>query len=476
MPRPGVTVEITDEVFAGAAVLDTGQSFMVGKAEKGSAVAATKIRSMKEYAKWFGTRAGGSSLHDGASTFFDEGGGTLYVARAIGTGAIPAFTTALGTQLRYEAVSPGVWGNSLKVKANAPPAGVSGIYLTVLDAANSDALLDQSPPVTTPQDLINWSIGRPYVAITATGGAPVLPSPPNVVTLSGGADGAAPGDTEYVNALGLFGFELGPGQVSMPGMTTIAKQNGMMQHCLDNFRVCILDLPDDPTLAALSAAIGAIYAHEGSKHALACGSWLVYPYSASGSSVVVPYSGVQSGLIARADKLGDPSVNAAGVNGISRRAIGLHYQRTDADRETLNDLGVCLAKQVYGQVRTYGYRVAAGPSEENWRFFQESRVVMSIAHRCNAAMEEFVFNAIDGRGHLFAKIHGVLMGICSEFFLANALYGAQPEDAFQVDVAGQNTVETIALGEVHASVKVKTSKSAEWVEINLVKTPLERTF
>jgi len=473
MPRPGVTVDIVDEVYPGAAILDTGQAFMAGVAAKGSTSSAAKIRSVGDYVKWYGDRSGGSLLYDAVSSFFDEGGSTVYVARAIGTGAVVA-TIAFGTQMRADAASPGVWANGIKVKHEAAPAGVTGTIVVIRDTANN--VLDQSPPLTSASELISWSIGRPYVVFVATGGTPTLPALNNEVILAAGAAGAAPGDTDYANALKLFTFDLGPGQVAMPGLTTLIRHQALMQHCIDNFRVCLIDLVDDATLAALAAAVGSLYAHKGSRYSLALGNWLVYPYTASGSSIVVPYSGVQAGIIARADRLGDPSVNAAGVNGISRRALGTTYARTDADRNTLNELGVTLAKQVQGQLRTYGYRSAAGPNEDNWRFFQEARVVMNIAHRCNAAMEEFVFNSIDGRGHLFAKIHGVLMGICSEFYLANALYGATPEDAFLVDVAGQNTVETIAEGEVHASVKVKTSKSAEWIEINLVKTPLERTF
>jgi hypothetical protein len=472
MPRPGVTVNIVDEVYPGAAALDTGQAFMVGKSDRGSVTEAVKIQSLKDYITRYGPRAGGSSLYDGVSSFFDEGGSTVYVARAAGVGALKA-SVVYGTQMKAEAASPGLWGNNLKVSTVVPPAGATGVVVEIRDGTT---LVDKSPPVSTPAELVSWSTGRPYVVFSITGASPVLPVTGGAqLNLAAGADGTAPGDTEYIAALALFPFALGPGQVAMPGMTTPAKLIAMCQHCDANFRCCLLDLPDSADPAVLGGAVDDLYTERGSRYGLALGSWLNYPYT-GGSVIVIPYSGVQAGMIARADRMGDPSISAAGVNGISRRAIGLTQAISDANRDNLNELGVTLGKMVQGQVRTYGYRAAAGPNEDNWKFFQEARVVMAIAHRCNAAMEEYVFGTIDGKGHLFAKIHGALMGICAEFYLANALYGEQPEDAFLVDVAGQNTVTTTANGEIHASVKLKTSKTAEWIEINLVKTPLERTF
>ena len=69
-------------------------------------------------------RSGGSLLYDAVASFFAEGGGTLYVARAAGAGAVAA-TGQLGgaAGLHREAASPGVWGNTVKVTAVAPAFG-----------------------------------------------------------------------------------------------------------------------------------------------------------------------------------------------------------------------------------------------------------------------------------------------------------------------------------------------------------------
>jgi hypothetical protein len=124
----------------------------------------------------------------------------------------------------------------------------------------------------------------------------------------------------------------------------------------------------------------------------------------------------------------------------------------------------------------YGYRTSAGPGEKNWMFFQESRVIMQLAHDLDAIMEEYVLKTIDGRKILQNKVNIALTGKCIEYWNANALYGEAASDAFRVDTDSVNNINTAMAGEIHALVKVKTSRVAEWININLVKTMLDRPF
>jgi hypothetical protein len=75
------------------------------------------------------------------------------------------------------------------------------------------------------------------------------------------------------------------------------------------------------------------------------------------------------------DVLGNPNQPAAGINGVSRLALGLSQTYTDDVRETLNEAGVTLAKVIYGDVRTYGGRTVAGPDDE------QLAVVRQLARR-----------------------------------------------------------------------------------------------
>jgi hypothetical protein len=159
------------------------------------------------------------------------------------------------------------------------------------------------------------------------------------------------------------------------------------------------------------------------------------------------------------------------------RAVGLSQNYTDADRETLNDAGICLAKLVRGSVQTYGYRTAAGPDDVDWLWFSNSRVVMTVSHRGDAIGGNYVLQQIDGQGQTIAKFEAELRGMLLDLYSLGALYGSTPEEAFTVDTGpGVNTIETIAAGELHAVIKIKTSPAAEWVVVSIAKVAVTQSI
>ena len=192
----------------------------------------------------------------------------------------------------------------------------------------------------------------------------------------------------------------------------------------------------------------------------------------------MPPSGVQAALIARSDAVtGNPNEAAAGANGIHRGTLGFSQVYSDADRKSLNEQGVTLAKEKYGSVRTYGGRTAAGPADTNWLPFGNARVLMAVAHEADAIAENYVFKQIDGGRRLFAALESDLVGICLRYFNLGALFGATAEEAFNVDTGEQvNTLQTIAALEVHAVIRLKASPFGEWVAIDIVKVPIQQAL
>lgn len=475
MPRPGVDVAVVDEVVGEQPILDTGQAFFVGKTERGPLWG--RAGSQSEYESKWGLRTGGPEMYDGVSSFFDEGGGAAIISKLSGAAGLAA-TIAAGTVWTIKAASPGTWGNNVKVITRQPATGSTGaagqpIYLEV---QYNSIIVEVSPTLYDADDGVDWSTNYSnYVRLTLGAGPYALPVHTTTYQLAAGTEvTAAVGD--YDAALARFTYEQGPGQVQAPAATDplIHKKIGL--HCEAAHRVGIVDLPDSASKATLHAGRNALDGAPGARLLLACGSWYTYPTDSSPATKVVPMSGVQAGIVARVDKGGDVAAVAAGSNGISRRALGLAQTYSDADRQELNANGVTLGRPMYGLVRTYGYRTAAGPDyRDNWTFWQESRVVMSIAHEGNVAVEDYVFDTIDGLGHLFVDVKNVLAGICLRYWRDGALYGPTPERAFRIVCdEGNNPISTIRLGEIHAAIYVKTSKIAEWVKIDIVKVPIER--
>jgi phage tail sheath protein FI len=471
VPRPGTDIRIVDDAPRGGAILDTGQAFFAGVTERGSIVRPQQVTSLSDYRTKYGGRAGGSLMYDAVSAFFSEGGGTLYVSRVAAADA-DAAAGDLGTALHAEAASPGTWGNALNVSAVAPPTG-SGFVIVV---KQNDVTVDQSTAFTTNDQAVAWSQGRSWVTLTKLGAT--VPAAGAEVDLTGGTAGATPTQADIGTALARFEYGMGPGQVALPGFTSSVAHAELLEHADANRRVVLLDLTDTPDDTTLAAQIEALSDDTRSRYAMALAPWISYPAEAAGAQVTVPFSGIQAALIARADAAsGNPNQPAAGANGVHRLSLGLSQEYADDVREALNNLGVSLAKVKYNSVRTYGYRTAAGPADTNWLWFGNSRVVMAIAHECDAVAENYVLRQIDGRRQIFAALETDLRGVLLRYFNLGALYGENPQDAFAVDTGpAVNTIDTIKAGEIHAVVRVKCSPAAEWVQIDIVKVPIEQAL
>jgi len=462
-----------DEPVRAEANLDPSQGFMVGVTERGR---MGMVQSFTDYKDRYGSRTAETvDLYDAAREFFEESGGaTLYISPYYGKTAKEA-EADLGTALHVSARGAGVWGNTIVVKTVAPTSmteiAMGGVVFEVLDGTD---LVERSPALTTADSAVSWSqLQSNYVIFDKLTDDPLTAA--LTATLAGGADDASAWDDTLVpDCLEKFPYELGPGQVSVPGHNDVGTITAIGQHTLDTYRVGLVDLEDTADPNELASDMGATWDLPGSRNLLSVGPKLVYPHETNPATIIVPATGAMAGIIARCDKRGDPSLSAAGVDGYSSRALGLSQQYADSDRQELNSLGCSLWKNVYGQIRMYGYRTSAGPHETNWTFFQESRVIMMIAHECNAILEEYVLKTIDGKKQMLSRVNVALSGVCARYWLANALYGATSSEAFQVDTFKPNSDLTIAKGELHANILLKTSKLAEWIVLNLIKYRTER--
>lgn len=478
--RPGVSVVKSLIQTPRSAPTSTGVWFVIGQTDAGP-TAPTLLQSMADYAYYFGSRVTFSSMYDAINTYFEEGGAQVYVARVVGPGAVTAFKNLndAGAVLSLVASAKGpgagsdtTHGNSLKVAVLA--GVVFGFRIQVLDSASN--ALETSGDLANQQEAVNWSRTSQYINITL-GSSTNNPAVAAAASLASGTDDRASiTDTQRLAALALFTLDLGPGQVSAPGITTDSVHQALVAHADARNRAAILDLPDSASSSTLMTSV--VNARSAGVAGAAFAPWVTTPGPTPGSVVTVPPSAFIAALCARNDSDFNQDAPSAGDNALASFITGLSQPAwDDATRQLMNSAGVNVILSKYGAIRNYGWRSIVDPAGSNsaWTNLGNVRLAMAIAAQADLIAEEFLFTVLDGQSIAMANFQGALTAMLTDFWLAGSLYGAAPSDAFFVDIGPTvNTPITLANNELHATLNVRMSPMAEFVQINIVKVPISQ--
>lgn len=333
-------------------------------------------------------------------------------------------------------------------------AGATGPVEPVACRSAADATAAQATA-----DIVSW------VGDALAQGAPEV-----VIVRAQAVDPAAVTEAEWTAALDLFTDGFGPGQVLIPGVDDPAAHAALLAHADSSGRTVLLDAAADATADELTTAAAGLAASLGALRAGLIAPWVTVPGPA-GVSRDVPGSVMAAGLAARGDAAVGHANNApAGDQG---RGAGSIVDARDvtavfasAELDDLNDAGVSVIRMVLGQPTLYGWRSLS--DDERFTQLNAGRISMQLATGINAAAQQFLFRQIDGQGRLFAELDGALRGYLLPLWNADALFGADPADAFDVEVAAVNTPDTIAAGELHAAVAVALTPHTERVVIDVV--------
>ncbi len=310
-------------------------------------------------------------------------------------------------------------------------------------------------------------------AIAAWIGDAIVQGATEVVALHAAAvDADAVTQAEWATALALLTPSFGPGQVTIPGVASTAAHQALLAHVAANAqRVALLDVAQDATVSSAAAAAAAIAASSGASRAAIVGPWIVFP-GAGNSPRETPASVVAAGLAARGDTAQGhanqaPIFDQGRGAGTVADALDVETLFTDAEVDTLYDAGVNVFRRTGSIVVLTGWRSLTPTGV--WRQFNVGRLAMDISATMSALMLQFLGRPIDGQGHLFSEIEGIITAELQQTWDAQGLYGATAEEAFNVvcDFTN-NTPETIAAGQVLASVAITASTSAEQIVINVV--------
>jgi hypothetical protein len=418
---PGVIV--TTNVRSGPSAVTqpaSGQFFVVGQFERGNVLKPTTITSSSEVYQYFGSRTTYSDAYDQLLTYFAEGGQQAVVARVVGASAT-AGTLQLSDRastpvptLSITASNPGAWSSFLTVEVvDGPTADTFRMVIRI-----SGATVEDYGNLTSPADAVAKFKNSKYVTVTSLGSASVVPTNnpvaivPTPLTAGNDQRGTIT-STTYLTALTQFAPEFGDGAVAIPGQTGAVVWAGINDHCKDNNRIGILAATKGETitnLQNLAAAMNTEY----------CGlfhPWVEVPTSAGGVKVISP-EGFVAGVRSRAHTSVGPWRAPAGALGKSSYLTNTDQTYTSQQGDQLDNAKVNIIRKQSGTPLLYGWRSLSNDSS-NWLYLKDRDLLNRISVEATKRLEQFVFEPIDNKGQLLARVVSELVAMVDPIARAN---------------------------------------------------------
>jgi phage tail sheath protein FI len=495
-PRPGSIVTVRSAPPPRTVPTDTGVWFVTGLTDRGPINRPVLIQSLQEFINNFGARQTYSVLYDALETYFREGGARAYVGRVAGPAAAIATRNLLdagaAVSLVARAKGPGAFGNAITIQVQVPGAGGTAgsfSFLTVDPNYPTGAYTEQSPDFLTQAAAIAWATGQSTLLDLSMGAStnnPVaLAASVLGNTTSGTDDRTAVTDAQWRNALALFTRDLGPGQVTQIGRATATAYADTLAHAAANNRFAILDGPDTPTIATITALTTGLRGAN-ARFGMLFAPWLVIPGIVPGTTRIVPPSAAVCGKIAASDASGStPNSPAAGLGeGTLRSVIGLSQppydngNGQDVTRDAMYSLGVNQVVFRYNTYAPFGWRTLVDPNgvDQDWLNAGNARLAMWIVAQGLRIAEGYILDEIDGRGRTYKAMEGDIKGMLMDLYTRGSLYdggSGRPEDAFLVDTGPTvNTAASVANRELHAAISARMAQDAELVVIEVAKVPV----
>lgn len=457
--RPDVYVEEKPSGASPIEAVGTSTGGFVGVAQRGQVGVATLVTSWTDYVNKFARGlkspfSRDSYLAFAVYGFFQNGGGRAYVTR-IAKGATKA-TAELGEGILVNALDEGTWANdNLEVKL---VTGENGLDLQVLF---EDEIVEIFENVTATPNEGNYISDIKSNFVTVTVGSETELAVGSV-TLSGGTDGSAVSDAEYLGEDGLKAFNVidNINLVAIPGQTSKAVLQGLIDYC-DSRNDCfaILDIPEglDTTEALgarkeLGGTNGACYYPWGK---------VIDPLGSDGKLRLVPPSGHVMGLYARTDRERGVHKAPAGVEANVRGFVEMERPLANGDVDLLNPAGVnCITARPNQGIVVWGARSIS--SNPNKRYVSDVRLDINIQVSSYLGTQWAVFEPNDEV--LWGRISDQIKGFLFNKWQEGALFGATPEDAYFVKCDEElNTEEVRNSGRVVAEIGYAKKKPGEFV-------------
>lgn len=238
-----------------------------------------------------------------------------------------------------------------------------------------------------------------------------------------------------------------------------AVQSMVIAHCEHmGDRVAILDCPPDLNPQEIKQWRQDITGFDSSYAALYY-PWIQVMDPISNQVVAMPPSGHIAGVWARSDNT--RGVHKAPANEVVQGAVGLGYQLTKGEQDTLNPIGVNCIRSFPGRgIRIWGARTLS--SNPSWRYINVRRLFNYVEKSIENGTQWVVFEPNDRK--LWARVRRDVSAFLKTVWRDGALFGSTPDEAFYVKCDDElNPPESRDLGRLIIEIGMAPVKPAEFV-------------
>jgi phage tail sheath protein FI len=238
-----------------------------------------------------------------------------------------------------------------------------------------------------------------------------------------------------------------------------AVQTMMIAHCERlGDRVAILDAPPDLTPQEVKKWRMDVTGFDTSYAAMYY-PWIKVMDAATDTIIKVPPSGHMAGIWARSDNT--RGVHKAPANEVVLGAVGIAYQATKGEQDTLNPIGVNCIRAFPGRgIRVWGARTLS--SDGSWRYINVRRLFNYVEKSIENGTQWVVFEPNDRK--LWARVSRDVSAFLRMVWRDGALFGSAPSEAFYVKCDDElNPPESRDLGRLIVEIGLAPVKPAEFV-------------
>jgi phage tail sheath protein FI len=238
-----------------------------------------------------------------------------------------------------------------------------------------------------------------------------------------------------------------------------AVQGMMIAHCQRlGDRVAILDVPPDMNPQEVKKWRMVTTGFD-SSYAAMYYPWIKIMDPATDMVVNVPPSGFIAGIWARSDNT--RGVHKAPANEVVLGAVGLAYQTTKGEQDTLNPVGINCVRAFPGRgIRIWGARTLS--SDPSWRYINVRRLFNYVEKSIENGTQWVVFEPNSRK--LWARVSRDVSAFLRMVWRDGALFGSSPAEAFYVKCDDElNPPESRDMGRLIIEIGMAPVKPAEFV-------------